>query len=283
MKKILLITSLVALLIAPQTQAVTISSLSISPTTVSVTKGQTFTVSISLNPAGSPNYTTKVVLDYPASLVRLDSFVFAGGWMPLSQPEYDLIDNVGGKMIKTGGYPGGISSFGLFGTASFSSLGSGTGNISASLDSFSLDGSNQNTLSAALPSTILSINAAAPAPTPAPAPAEEPEEEIAPESEPAEEIEEIPIEETIPIPVTTPRPKGQATVIGSIGNILTIGTGNVWIGIFVGLVLLAVIAQIIRKAIKGTSAKKEKITLLPKEEPPKPKTKPRKPTPKKKK
>ncbi|MAF80367.1 hypothetical protein CL629_04815 [bacterium] len=282
MKKILLITSLIALLIAPQAQALTISSLSISPTAINITKGQTFTVSLSLNPAGSPNYTTKAVIDYPANLVRLNSFTFANGWMPLAQNEYDLIDNTNGKMIKTGGFPGGISSFQLFGTASFTSLESGAGAINASIDSFSLDGSNVNTLSATLPSAILSIqDAAAPPPTPTPTPVEEPEEIIAPE--PGEEPEEIPIEETTPIPITTPGPEGQATIIESLGNVLTIGTNNIWIGIFVGLVLLAVIAQIIRKAIGGNTVKKEEITTpLPEEDPPKPKTKPRKPTPKKK-
>lgn len=242
--------TLLVFLIGPQAQAQTLSSLSISPTAIQATKGQTFSISITLNPVGK-NYTAKVGLDYPANLVRLNSFTFASGWMPLAQPGYDLIDNTNGKMLKTGGYPGGISAPQLFGTASFTTLQTGNGSIKANADSYSLNGENKNTLSAALPSASLTISAATPAPAPTPAPAEEPEEVVATTTE-------EPTEPTLSVEeVTTPGPQAQATLLNSLGNVLSIGTGNLWIGLVIGIIFLALIVQLVYKATHKTPPKKK--------------------------
>ncbi len=242
--------ALISLLIIPTAGAQTLSSLSIAPTAINTTKGQTFTISISLNPVGK-DYTIKVGLDYPTNLVRLNSFTFANGWMPLAQPGYDLIDNTNGKMLKTGGYPGGVSAPQLFGTASFTTLQSGSGSIKANADSFSLNGENKNTLSAALPNISLKVSAPAATPTPTPTPTEE-------EEQPAEEPATTTAAELIPIPeVTTPGPQAQASLLSSLGNVLSIGTGNLWIGLVIGLIFLALIAQLIYKATRKPKEKKK--------------------------
>ncbi|MDO8751994.1 MAG: hypothetical protein Q7J22_00350 [Candidatus Wolfebacteria bacterium] len=260
MKKLFTISFLLIILLLISTAgAQTLSSLSISPTAINATKGQAFTILVNLTPAGK-NYTTKVGLDYPANLVRLNSFTFANGWMPLAQPGYDLIDNTSGKMLKTGGFPGGVATLQLFGTASFTALQSGSGSVKANVDSFSLDSENKNTLSAALPSVSLKVSAPATAPTPTPTPTEEPEAttpEIT-EEQPAEEPATTTTAELIPIPVgTTPGPEARASLLSSLGNVLSIGTSNIWIGIFISLVFLALIAQLIYKATRKPKEKKK--------------------------
>ena len=90
--------------------ALAATSVSFTPVNVSVRQGQTFTLTIGVNPQGVKNYTAKTELHYPADLLEVKSFTFAPSWMPLAQSGYDLTDNTNGVFIKTAGYPGGISS-----------------------------------------------------------------------------------------------------------------------------------------------------------------------------
>jgi len=95
------------------------ASVALSPISVSVEKGKTFSVTAVVDPAAAKIYTAKVELSYPADVLEVTSFSFAQKWMALSQEGYDLMDNAAGKMIKTAGYPGGLLTKQRFGTITF--------------------------------------------------------------------------------------------------------------------------------------------------------------------
>lgn len=137
--------------------ALAATNISFSATKIKVVKGQNFTLGLIVDPAGSPNYTVKVKLNFPADLVRIKSFTFEPGWFPLSQPGYDLIDNQKGILIKTAGYPGGFSDSTKFGTITFSAKKSGQGTISLADGSFVLDAENKNVLKNSISSVSLAI------------------------------------------------------------------------------------------------------------------------------
>jgi hypothetical protein len=115
---------------------------SFSPVKVNTIEGKDFAVLVKSNPSGLDNYTTKMVINYPADLLEVNSFIFGENWMPLVQPGYSLIDNANGVLIKTGGYPFGYSSVVNFGTISFHAKKPGSGIVKIGSDSISYDANN---------------------------------------------------------------------------------------------------------------------------------------------
>lgn len=120
---------------------------SFSPANINAVQGQTFNLAIAVNPQNMSNYTVKVELNYPADLLEVKSFSFGNGWMPITQQGYDSIDNINGILVKTAGYPGGISSSITFGTVSFYAKKAGSGTIEIGNNSLALDINSQNVLS----------------------------------------------------------------------------------------------------------------------------------------
>ncbi len=228
MKKILLTFALTALgVMVLAVSAIAATTVSLSPANVSVTSGKTFNVTISVNPQGIANYTEKIELNYPADVLEVRSFNFGGSWMPLAQSGYDLIDNANGVLIKTAGYPGGLSSTATFGTVSFYAKKAGSGTIKLGNGSLALDANNQNVLSG---TPEVSVVVLAPAIVPVESPAEQP-------------VDEQPIVEE-PI-AQQPAGTQQISLIAALGVILTLGTGNLWLGIIVGLAILAGLIYVI--------------------------------------
>jgi len=130
MKKITL-TSIITILgmfvFAMPVAAATTASL--SPASVNVVAGRSFSVVITANPQGFKNYAEKLEIDYPASNLEVTSFTLGGNWMALTQSNYDSTDNTNGVLIKTAGYPGGFSGATTFGTITFRAKKSGSGTI----------------------------------------------------------------------------------------------------------------------------------------------------------
>lgn len=220
MKKILQF-GLASLVIMLAALPVFAGTFSLSPANVSVKQGQSFNAVISLNPQGVKNYTAKIELKYPANLLEVKSFSFGDKWMPLSQTGYDLIDNVGGTMIKTAGYPGGSVSTVTFGTVSFVAKKSGNGTISVGSNSQIFDATNANVLSG-----LSQISVAISTPIPA----------IAKPTSPTPSLSASPSLS----PEVSAEPQAQANTGGlfaTIGGAITLGTGNWLIAI---IVILAV-------------------------------------------
>jgi hypothetical protein len=134
------------------------TNVSLESQNISVTKGQDFSLTISLDPQSVSNYTAKIELLFPAELVSVKSFSFASNWMGVMQPGYDLIDNAVGKLIKTAGYPSGVSSLIDFGTVVFSANETGIANIQIDSNSAVYDANSQNVISQTLAKTSVTIS-----------------------------------------------------------------------------------------------------------------------------
>ena len=144
------------------------TNFSFSPSNIAVTKGQTFTVNLTVNPNQIDNYTVKIELVYSADLLEVKSFNFSNGWTALSQPGYDLIDNQAGHLVKTAGYLGGFSNSLNFGTVSFISKKSGTSSIKITNGSLALDKDSQDLFDGLLSQSLVIIKEPTPAIIPAP-------------------------------------------------------------------------------------------------------------------
>lgn len=121
------------------------TSFSFSPTTVRVHEGQTVTVTLAADPAGTKNYTVKASITFPADLVSVSAWNFGSEWLPLKQPGYDSLDNAAGTMVRTAGFPNGFSDKTTFGTATFTVKKTGTGTITFAGEQLALDENNDNT------------------------------------------------------------------------------------------------------------------------------------------
>ncbi len=223
------------------------STLSLSPTSINVTQGQNFNLMVAINPQGVKNYTVKVELEYSADLLEIKTFTLADNWMALSQQGYDLIDNENGLLIKTAGYPGGVSESINFGTILFLAKQAGSGVIKIGDNSFVLDQVNQDVLSSTLPQTSVVI--ASPVSEPESEDEtipEEPEDVITePVSTPTQGQEEL-IQEQEGKTTTEEEPEKQkTTLLAAIGNILSFGTNNVWVSLFTGLILLVILVYFV--------------------------------------
>ena len=139
------------------------STISFSPATVNVTKGQTFTLGVSVNAAGTKVYTVKAEVAYPATLLEVTGFAFGSGWMPLSAAGYDLTDNTAGKLTKTGGFTGGFIDTKTLGTITFKAKADGTATVSVGSASIAYDAQNKNTFNGAQGSAIITVATIVPA------------------------------------------------------------------------------------------------------------------------
>ena len=226
MKKILSAITFGALLLP---SAVFASSLTLAPTTVTVTEGQTFSVTIGVNPTSGKAYTVRANLSFDPSALTLTSFSFAPKWMPLSQSGYDTEDNAKGVMAKTGGYPGGITAQTTLGTATFKAKKTGTATISGTADSLILDANNKNTVAGSQGSVAVTI---------------------------AANTSLVPTQ-TVTNPVSAPSGTGTesativvenetasqtaAVALSPLDNILTLGTGSAAVASLVTIVILLII------------------------------------------
>lgn len=232
--------------------ALAATSVSFTPVSVSVRQGQTFTLTIGVNPQGAKNYTAKTELHYPADLLEVKSFTFANGWMPLSQSGYDLTDNTNGVFIKTAGYPGGVSSAVTFGTVSFLAKKSGNGTIALNSNSFALDANNQNVLAGASVQTAVAISAPAPVQTTPKTPTTQTTPVVEPTEEGAISGEEAPVAQE---PTTAPQPIASQSMLAAVGSIVTLGTDSVIVGLLVAVVILALVGYAIYAVIQRTRRK----------------------------
>ena len=159
-----------ALLVATPAYAATIT---LSPSTVTVVQGQTFTVLVDVDPQGAKLYTVKVNMSYPASLIEVTNFTIDSSW-PLTPPG-NSVNNVSGTLSETAGFTGGFTAVKRFGTMTVRAKANGTATISVSTGSGAYDSQSANKLSGTQGSTVATIAAPAPAePEPEPT-AETPE------------------------------------------------------------------------------------------------------------
>ncbi len=220
------------------------TNLSFSPVSIDLEPGDDFTVTVSVEPEQAV-YTVKLELNFPAELLEIKSFIFKEGWIPLSQNEYNLVDNENGLLVKTAGYPGGLVSASEFGTISFSAKQAGNGVINISNNSFALGSENQNILNEELAQLALKITTPVLVPEITP-PAEEGIEEEIIEEEVIIPEEEMPEEEEEgAIILSEEEEEGRVSFLAAIINIASFGTGKAWIAIVIAIIILAILAYLV--------------------------------------
>tara|TARA_B100000745_G_scaffold299235_1_gene249585 strand:- start:315 stop:989 length:675 start_codon:yes stop_codon:yes gene_type:complete len=69
--------------------------------------GESVHVVLNVLPGEEAVYTAKAVVAFDEKTLQVSDIKVADGWMALSQPGYDLVEN--GQIIKTAGFPGGIT------------------------------------------------------------------------------------------------------------------------------------------------------------------------------
>ena len=137
------------------------TNISLTPTTVDIKEGETFIMTINVQPdQGTLVYTGKVEFDFPEDLMTIIRFNHNPGWISLSQSGYDLIDNQNGKFIKTAGYPGGLNKTLPFGVVTFRAKKNGTGSIALGSGTQMLNANNQNDFSGITGKVAVAINRA---------------------------------------------------------------------------------------------------------------------------
>lgn len=114
----------------------------VTPSSGSYTAGNTITLNISVNPAGSTIYTAMLDARFSPSNFEVVSFTLNDALLPLKSSGYDALDNAGGVITKTGGYTGGITSTTAFGTLVLRAKTSGTGTFTVADSSKLLDGNS---------------------------------------------------------------------------------------------------------------------------------------------
>lgn len=155
MKKFFILS--LALILLPVTLLA--STASLAPGSVTVSPGQSVSLTIYANGQGEPSYTVKAAVSFSPELLEVESFSFAPGWLPLSQPGYDSVDNSSGSLVKTAGYGGGFTGQVAFGTITFRAKASGTASVSISGATQILNANNQNSFTGGNSASV-SISAA---------------------------------------------------------------------------------------------------------------------------
>lgn len=170
------------------------SSFSLTPSSISVDKGETFSSAVSIIPGSEKIYTVKLVLSYPADKIEITGFNLGSGWMPIAETGYDSGDSypqTSGTLIKTAGWPKGFNTAKTLGTVSFKSKASGSGTVAVTTDSLLLDGQSVNDLTGTATAKIsLTVKEPASSPKSTSTVSEKPSEKIVSEKTEEPEIGE---------------------------------------------------------------------------------------------
>ncbi len=146
-KKYTLLTLAIAglLIFSGVRSAAAATQLNFLPLQISRNVGQTFDAVIYVTPAANEKvYSAKVEVDYRPDILEVTHFSYDSKVIALSQPGYDELDNSKGTLIKTAGFPGGITSSTILGTITFRVKAAGTSAVIVGNGSMVLNQSNAN-------------------------------------------------------------------------------------------------------------------------------------------
>jgi len=272
MKKILYLLFVLAFVLPSMVNAATFN---FSPNSGSFAPESTFNVVVYVKPnTGEEITTAKLSAAFSASGLEVVSFAQADGWIPLVAPGSDLIDNVEGKLIKTGGFPARVKESKQFGTITLKTKSVGTATLNTDEDSMLLDSANTNkyvssaganfTIVAPIPAPTPTTPTPEPSPTPTAPTA--PATQTTPTSEPTEE-EPVPVEEEVEeeAPVTqessyadqlpVSQPAESQSLLASVSSVVTLGTDNVTVGLLFAVVVFALAGYSIYSIFKRARRK----------------------------
>jgi hypothetical protein len=251
----------VGLLIAPVAFA---ANIVFTPSTVNVTTGDSFTVQVSVNPQVKVG-AVEVELKYPADLLEVTGFSLDSHWMAAGD---NSIDNTKGVAVKSGGYPGGITSQTVFGTVSFKAKKAGSATVSLGSNSMALNASSANVLTyeAKVQATIKDITKPVTQTPPQTQQQTTPSTTTQKKTTPStsgQTVSQTPVSETpanesqtpeASIATNIPTSAGQANLLSTLASVLTLKTNNLFVGLLVIIVIIGAIiwaVDFFRKRQKG--------------------------------
>ncbi len=109
---------------------------------VSYNAGDLITLKLAVNPEPNTSYTSMLDANFSTDTLEVVSFFMNGKMLELKQSGYDVVDNVNGSLVKTGGYTGGIKSQTSYGTLVLRAKNEGTGTFTINDNSKILDENN---------------------------------------------------------------------------------------------------------------------------------------------
>lgn len=224
--------------------AVAATTFNFVPAAKNAKVGEIFTLTLPIS-STEKIYTVKSEISFPADLLSVTAFNFSSSWMPLSQSGYDLTDNTNGLLVKSAGYPGGLSSTANFGTITFKAKKAGEARILLTSNSLVLNASNANTLLGASEvrvsiSTVQAGNPATTAPvqqqTPVVSqnPASQQTVTPAPSTSSATTEEELEVAEVITETSLTQVQERNSAFLADIGSILA--SPRIWVFLIGGII-----------------------------------------------
>jgi hypothetical protein len=143
------------------------ATLTLSPTNISVASGDTFSLTVLVNPNGESLDTVRANSSFPATILQIDWFEL-GTQFPSLSPEY-VIDNVNGD-ITFGGYKYGtrVTTSGTLATLTMRAISGGTATVRVESDSRLINNGVEKINTRALGSATISVSGGVTAPAPAP-------------------------------------------------------------------------------------------------------------------
>lgn len=254
MKKLLFIITLTLLGITICTAPVfATSNILFSPTNINIKEGQNFILTVTVDPNDTKDYTVKLEVNYPPDLLEVKSFTFADNWIPLSQEEYSYIDNKNGVLVKTAGYPNGITSKTNFGDILFLAKKDGNASILVTDNSFILDSTNQNVISNNLAQASLTITGLEPSQSTSSENSQLGTSSIPTKNSLTDEENESQKEESSitekkesPTPKIVKETETKTKFLANVNSIITLGTNKGWTGFLVGIIFSIIVMYGIR-------------------------------------
>lgn len=227
------------------------ATISLTPTTISVKKGETVSLSVAVDPQSVKLGLVKVALSFPANLLEATAFTLASTdeWLTPPGAGNSVTDNTNGSLIKTAGYLGGFTTTKNFGTATFRAKADGVATVAVTASSVAYNAQNANALSGTQGSSAITVatpKAPVPAPVPTPAPTTpktittQPATEGETAEEPAEE-DTVSDEEVLATqePTDDSSQPASASLLASVGSVVSFGTGSVAVGFLISVIVLA--------------------------------------------
>lgn len=255
----LVILGLLVVFVATPAFAATIS---LTPTTISVKKGETVSLSVAVDPQSVKLGLVKVALSFPANILEATAFTLASTdeWLTPPGAGNSVTDNTNGSLIKTAGYLGGFTTTKNFGTATFRAKADGVATVAVTASSAAYNAQNANTLVGTQGSSAITV-ATKKAPVPAPVPTPTPTTLTTPKTTttkttPAvEQTQEVAVSgEEAPV-AQEPTIESQP-LLASVGSIESSGTTSAITRILITVIILALIGYAIYAVIQRTRRKK---------------------------
>jgi hypothetical protein len=201
------------------------TQISFEPSDVTVVPGESFTLAVYVNPDTEEVFTISSALSFPADLVSVTDFAFADNWQPLTMGQYDRTNNTTGMLVKTGGYPGGVSTLRQIGTVTFTARQTGAGTIAGTDDTFAYNRESQDV--SADTHDAATVTVVTPQNTPEEADQGQPQQTAATTTDTQRSTTTGPAS-----PSTQQQAQGadpedqQAGVLAAVGDAVTLGTGQ---------------------------------------------------------